>query len=184
MLKTKKCPCCKQEKLTKGFNKNRTTKDGFHGQCKLCQTETNRTWMKKYPEKYHNYQKEYYQKNREHLLAQSKKWRQENKNKAKNCELRKSYGIGKNDYDIMLEQQKGLCAICGLPEKVIHPQSKRLQPLSVDHSHNSGKIRGLLCGSCNRALGFLKVDNFGILNLQKAIEYISENNLIYEPVAC
>lgn len=184
MLKTKNCPRCKIEKLTFEFSKNKTTKSGFHSQCKLCQVETNRNWMRNHSDKYRKYQKEYYRKNREFLLSKSKKWRQENKDKAKDCDLRKSYGIGKDDYDRMYKQQQGLCAICGLPEKAIHPQSKKKQPLSVDHNHNSGKVRGLLCSVCNRALGFLRVDNFGVLNLQKAVDYISENNLIPKSAVC
>jgi hypothetical protein len=48
----------------------------------------------------------------------------------------------------MLERQAGVCAICGRP-----PRGGRA--LDVDHDHVTGRVRGLLCGNCNRAVGFL-----------------------------
>lgn len=74
--------------------------------------------------------------------------------------LRREYGISLEEYERMLRRQDGACAICGNGGK-----------LHVDHCHASGRIRGLLCGSCNRALGLFK-DNVG--NLATAIVYLSE----------
>ena len=51
-------------------------------------------------------------------------------------------GLALNDYEQLLEAQHGGCAICGRP-----PRTRRLH---VDHSHATGKIRGLLCFTCNR----------------------------------
>jgi hypothetical protein len=62
--------------------------------------------------------------------------------------LRAIYKITLADYNRMLAAQDGKCAICHLP-----PQRSRL---FVDHCHTSGKVRGLLCGKCNSALGLLK----------------------------
>jgi hypothetical protein len=63
--------------------------------------------------------------------------------------LKKRYGITLDDYDAMFKKQKGLCMLCGKPEK-----NKR--HLHVDHDHVTGKVRGLLCGVCNRALYWLE----------------------------
>ncbi len=57
--------------------------------------------------------------------------------------------------------QNGGCAICG------QPQERRLH---VDHDHKTGRIRGLLCGSCNRAIGLLKES---VASLASAIGYLS-----------
>src|SRR6266567_3377847 len=66
------------------------------------------------------------------------------------CILKRKYGITWDEYQEMFESQKGLCAICqGVEEG---------RMLSVDHDHETGKVRGLLCGSCNRALGLFKED--------------------------
>jgi len=56
------------------------------------------------------------------------------------------YGITVAQYKEFYSLQNGLCKICGSFKKVLH----------IDHNHNTMKFRGLLCGSCNRALGLLK----------------------------
>ena len=53
-------------------------------------------------------------------------------------------GVGDDEYEWMLAEQGGVCAICGSP-----PKSRRLH---VDHDHKTGAVRGLLCFRCNRAL--------------------------------
>lgn len=80
--------------------------------------------------------------------------------------LKSRYGITIDDYILLFESQNGVCAICGLPERVLNGKQK---PLSVDHDHETGKVRGLLCNDCNRGLGGFK-DN--ALRLQQAIVYL------------
>ena len=64
-------------------------------------------------------------------------------------------------YEDMLQKQNGLCSICGRP-----PKNRRL---AVDHDHNTGQIRGLLCGPCNTALSHVEhQSNFS----QKARVYL------------
>ena len=113
----------------------------------------------------------------EEMRELAKKWRGENKerySKYRRKSLRKTrYGVSSADYDEMFKRQKGLCAICGLKEKTI--RGGKLLPIGIDHNHQTNKVRGLLCQSCNRAIGLLKVDNFGILNLQMAIEYLKNH---------
>ena len=58
------------------------------------------------------------------------------------------YGLTLEDYDAMLLEQNGGCAICSKEETI---SGKGV--LSVDHDHKSGKVRGLLCDTCNRGLG-------------------------------
>lgn len=65
--------------------------------------------------------------------------------------LRHYYGIGIDDYNEMLAAQNGVCAICEKPEKA--KVRGKVKPLSVDHSHTTGKVRALLCSSCNHLLG-------------------------------
>lgn len=56
------------------------------------------------------------------------------------------------DYKSLIEVQNNKCAICNNPEKVLS-QSKKVRALAIDHDHETGKVRGLLCQKCNRALG-------------------------------
>lgn len=63
----------------------------------------------------------------------------------------RSYGITVEEYEAMLEAQHGGCYICGA-----EPKARRA--LDIDHDHASGKVRGLLCSSHNRAIGLLGDD--------------------------
>lgn len=65
--------------------------------------------------------------------------------------VKHKYGITAEDYDEILERQGGVCAVCGGP-----PKGKRF--LSIDHVHETGEIRGLLCDPCNRGIGLLGDD--------------------------
>lgn len=77
-------------------------------------------------------------------------------------------GCSKEMYDVLLFQQDNVCAIC--ESDVGHVTKNGIKArLAVDHDHQSGKIRGLLCNRCNRGLGYL--ENF----LQSATEYIERH---------
>ena len=71
---------------------------------------------------------------------------------ARKARYKRKYGITLAQYDAMLEEQANTCAICGEP-----PFGVRL---AVDHSHTTGKVRGLLCSSCNSRLGVLESEEF------------------------
>lgn len=67
---------------------------------------------------------------------------------------RRNYGIGVREWQAMFEAQGGRCAICrgeGFLMRAHHEAT-----LMVDHDHNTGAVRGLLCHNCNRALGLLQ----------------------------
>lgn len=72
----------------------------------------------------------------------------------------KSFGMTIEDYEKLIVKQKGCCALCGL----------RTRALVIDHCHDSGRVRGLLCKNCNVALGHFK-DEPAVL--RKAIKYLS-----------
>lgn len=63
------------------------------------------------------------------------------------------YGITEEDYDRMNQEQRGRCAICGNDGS-----RSRGGRLAVDHCHESGAVRGLLCGPCNKGLGHFRDD--------------------------
>ncbi len=83
--------------------------------------------------------------------------------------LRRRYGIGQADYDALVEQQGGLCALC-----------RQRAPEHVDHDHLTGRVRGLLCSCCNQALGNARDD---IATLQRAIDYLRRTTYQRVPVA-
>jgi hypothetical protein len=122
------------------------------------------------------YQKEYYQKNKEKLKLYQKKYYQINKEKMKsytkeyginnnykyqkNYQRRRLYNMSEQDYHDMYDAQKGCCLIC-------HVYHKRL---CIDHCHKKGMVRGLLCYRCNIMLGHAHDD---ISLLLCAIDYLS-----------
>jgi hypothetical protein len=75
-----------------------------------------------------------------------------------------TYGITLEQYDQMLTEQQGGCAICGTTEP-----AGRNGRFHVDHCHEGGHVRGLLCHFCNIGLGHFKDD---VKTLAKAIEYL------------
>ncbi len=85
----------------------------------------------------------------------------------------KQYGLSINDYDQLSKQQGGVCSICGLPEtkKSFGTRTRRL---SVDHNHETGKVRGLLCNQCNVGLGNFNDD---IDVMASAISYLVNTKL-------
>lgn len=81
--------------------------------------------------------------------------------------LKRNYGITFKDYLSLLDKQKGLCAICnGVGFKMADYHNLQLV---VDHCHDTGKVRGLLCHNCNRALGLLQDSTTA---LESAIKYL------------
>lgn len=84
--------------------------------------------------------------------AKKKAYRKRHPEKTKCHRLRKRYGITLDDYKEMLSNQNSCCAICK------KHQSEFSIPLGVDHCHSTSKVRGLLCGKCNRAIGLLEDD--------------------------
>jgi hypothetical protein len=100
----------------------------------------------------------HYLKNREKYLAAAKLQRQTQKEQiavwSRESMLRTRYGMTIADYDRMLREQGGVCAICGTDrpqgqQRKTHLRRRRIQFFSVDHSHKTGIVRGLLCHSCN-----------------------------------
>lgn len=83
-------------------------------------------------------------------------------------------GFTIEDYQQMLDRQQGLCASCHKPETAFDKRHQALRRLTVDHCHKTGKIRGLLCTRCNRALGFLEDDAELVRGLLRYIEQYTD----------
>ena len=88
----------------------------------------------------------------------------------KNRKLKKAYGITLEQYEELLSKQDGKCSICGIDNNGKYRNKPRA--FAVDHCHNTGKVRGLLCSDCNTGIGLLK-DNVNYL--ESAIKYLNKN---------
>ncbi len=101
------------------------------------------------------------------------------KEKASRCKdcisasfLRYRYNISLSEFNRLREQQKGLCKICGVALEINESSSLRTKNVAVDHCHNTGAVRGLLCSMCNKGLGCF---NDNIASLEAAILYLRES---------
>lgn len=121
------CPMCKNTKPRNDFGEQ---KDGrIRSYCQNCFRLKSQEYRLKYPDRF----------------AETHR----------NSNIKRKFGISSDDYQKLLFMQNGKCAICfRLPET----RTRKGKPihLAVDHNHITGKIRGLLCADCNRALGQFK----------------------------
>lgn len=113
--------------------------------------------------------REWYQNNKEYF----KNYAQDNKETiAKNYRLshvKRKYNLDAEEYLQMLLDQNNKCLICKKAE-TNKTTNGDIRPLSVDHCHKTGRVRGLLCNQCNAGLGNFK-DN--LESLRSAVEYLS-----------
>jgi len=123
----RKCNRCEQTDISQ-FYANPNSKDKLSTLCKTCcKASTKKAKMARIASK-----------------------REEYKRADRNTQYKKNYGITLDQYEQKLKDQDSRCPLCKTH------QSELPRRLAVDHNHDTGKIRGLLCGDCNRALGLFK----------------------------
>ena len=115
------------------------------------------------------YAKKYYIKNKQRIKNRQDKWRKKNSKRSEDRRMQRVYGITIEDYNIMFFKQEGKCAICGVHQSDLH------KSLCIDHNHETGNVRALLCDKCNRGLGSFN-DSVDLLN--KAKEYLRTRGLL------
>lgn len=99
--------------------------------------------------------------------ARVKARHQTNPQRTKNNDLKRMYGITLQEHQEMYENQSGRCAICK------KEGDGKWKKLCVDHDHETGKVRQLLCRRCNMVLGQV-YDNISLL--EEHIKYLKKHN--------
>jgi len=112
-----------------------------------------RRWARNNPEKAKEAHKDYYKNNKERCDKLRRK-----------SEVKRLYGLSDADYYSMIEQQNNKCYICG--------QSPKKNALAVDHDHQTGKIRKLLCSGCNHHVGIIEKGEDYLISL---VRYLAEH---------
>lgn len=103
---------------------------------------------------------------------QYKRWYQKNKERKRTQSRLSKYGLTADQYQSILDHQKGLCAICSRPPK-LKSSYNSTDGFVIDHCHVTGRVRGLLCVTCNTGLGnFEDSRDF----LSSAIVYLETQN--------
>jgi hypothetical protein len=180
----KKLPRTREEAKKIGINhyfKNEPCRNGHlqkrrvsDGHCLDCDSAYQKRKRQNRPEHVSKTRKIYYLKTKDHQLSLRRKRYAESRAfrlRKKDRDLQKAYGITLDDYKVMQEQQKHLCAICFLKDS-----NKRTKGLCVDHCHDTKQVRGLLCTNCNQGLGKF-FDNEELLrNAIAYLEQYKENN--------
>ena len=124
----KHCSTCKEVKPLEDFHNDKGTKTGKSSRCKPC------------------------------TITQKRNWNRKNKEKVHGQQIKQKYGIGLEEFNAMYKAQGGCCAICKTDKNDFRVTSRQHYRFAVDHCHETGKVRGLLCNACNRGIGFLKDD--------------------------
>jgi len=145
MEQLERCKVCAREKELSEFPSTRGTGKRKHPRmCFECRNTYNQVKSKKFRTS-----------NRDAALQiQRKSW------------LKRAYGVSPEQYNELFVDQAGCCAICGLHQAVLEKK------LCVDHDHDTGEVRGLLCSACNRGLGMFR-DSEDLLN--QAEKYLKEH---------
>jgi hypothetical protein len=163
-MDTKTCKKCGAAKSSEAFYKASTARDGLRPECIDCAKAYRRKW---------------YEANREAAIRRTLKWRDDNrdryddyraeyrqrperKRKMRDLYYRRTFGISADDVDALIEVQGGVCAICGITPE-------REASWHVDHDHETGAVRGVLCIDCNHGIGKL---GDSIERLERAIAYL------------
>lgn len=145
---TKTCTKCGESKPRSLFYAHKHTADGRATYCMECQKADSRARRAA---------------SRERVKAWNAAAREREAPSARSVRMREyrlsRYGLTGEQYDEMLQAQEGVCAVCRQPEWFIDPRKGTPRNLAVDHCHSTGRVRGLLCGRCNRAIGHFEDDH-------------------------
>ena len=164
MLVSKVCSSCKEEKPTTEFRPRR-------GQCKVCEIEYNRLRYQGLLPSKKGLSNEAV---RENANKATKNWQQNNPERVRKAHVERTYGISWEEYTKMYENQGGACEVCRSPMS-LYKGHTTFPVAHVDHSHSTGKVRGLLCPKCNKGAGHFE-DNIDLM--YRIAEYLSKHKEI------
>lgn len=133
------CPACGEAKDRAEFYVDRKRSNGLHTYCKSCCKER---------------AKERYAADPAGHKRRHQAWVERNRERVKLHRIKAEYGLSPEEYDAIPK----VCVICGARDD-----------LRVDHSHRTGRVRGMLCDPCNKGLGFLRDDPTLLL---RAADYV------------
>jgi hypothetical protein len=153
----KTCGVCKKEKSKSDFGVDKRKSDGLKYSCRECHNRLNNEYRNAHPENHRKVNLAYARSDRGKAIFRA------------NALRRKFWPHLTNEqataeYDRLLAEQKNCCAFCG------KHQSLMKKAFDVDHCHNTGRVRGLLCHKCNYSI----VKNHSEESLQRLAAYLSK----------
>lgn len=152
----KPCIGCQEEKPLEDFPVSRVYKDGHLGRCRLCRNKQRRDNRAANAEREKARGRDRYGRTKDQIRSYNRK---------------RAYGVTQEQYDAMVAEQDGKCAICGR-----EPSGKgKSAVLHIDHCHETGRIRKLLCTNCNCGIGFFRDDP---VLVRKALKYLEDARVV------
>ncbi len=166
-MKTKRCSDCNADRPVSEFDVNLATKSGLQHYCREHKRLRVLAGRAKDPEKHivanRENHRRHYAKDPKAYLTRVKARRRRNPAKYKAADRRAKlmhrYGLTEDSYNELLRAANGCCQIC----------KRKMKKLHIDHDHETGKVRGLLCMTCNQGLGKL---GDTLERLLVAVEYL------------
>ena len=153
------CSICKEDLPVELMTKNKSRANGCGSYCKKCDNIRKKKWISK-NRKRHN----------SNILKAKNKWRKENPDKELEQRERadlnrklKKFNLTKEEYLNLKDSCKNKCMICHKTQD---------KELAIDHCHETGTVRGLLCSNCNTSLGLVYES---IDTLKSMIKYLEKN---------
>lgn len=163
------CIDCKENKPLKSFGKCKRQLGGLRSECKLCRSIYDKAIRKgdlDYKVRKAAYNKQWKKDNPEKVKLLQERYNKRNPFANRAAIIKNKFNMSSEDYENMLLDQKGSCKICKRQSN-----NKSQKHFHIDHCHETGKIRGLLCNKCNMGLGMFN-DNIELLKI--AIDYLGD----------
>ncbi len=170
----KRCKKCGAVKPMSDFHRDAAANDGRRNECKVCNLAAQTAKRRANPQANRDRVRQWQRANPEKVAARraayvASGWRSISNRKS---HLKRRFGLTLEQYDEMLRSQGGGCALCGRAPR----EGKALH---VDHDHETGRVRGLLCFTCNNALGDFEDDP---VRLREAARYVEAFEPSLEPL--
>lgn len=155
-------------------------KHAARGLCKPCWTReynarnaervraVREEWVEKNRDRERAKYKRYREKNPEKVREAFQKWREKTPQYFRDRHLFKKYGLTIADFLKLIEEQNGVCAIC-----------QEAPATAVDHNHETGQVRGILCSQCNSLIGYAREQEAVLF---AAVTYLREKGANPEPL--
>lgn len=148
----KTCTTCRVEKPPSEFHKRKGSPDGLQYTCKTCSKARDQARYERDREAILVRQREQRERHPESFALRNRRWM-----------LRRNYGLTVDEYEAMLAEQGGKCPVCGAD--LTEPAKIGKHP--VDHCHETGAVRRILCSKCNTGMGMFN-DNPELLRAAAA----------------
>jgi hypothetical protein len=117
--------------------------------------DQSKAWRETNRERVRDMDKARYHADPEKSQARARDWQRRNRNRRRAA----AHGLSLTEYDMLVSKQGNRCAICLQPETSVDQRQGLVRALAIDHDHDTGEVRGLLCSRCNLAIGLLQDDS-------------------------